>query len=82
MRNDIKKIKDAITNKKDWLETNESKRNCLIKKAEKTKEEEYQNKIRKEMELKKIRQKNNNINKKKKELGKQIKRSRKRYEQK
>lgn len=34
------------------------------------------------MELKKIRQKNNNINKKKKELGKQIKRSRKRYEQK
>ena len=66
MRNDIKKIKDAITNKKDWLETNESKRNCLIKKAEKTKEEEYQNKIRKEMELKKIRQKNNNINKKKK----------------
>lgn len=34
------------------------------------------------MELKKIRQKNNNINKKKKELGKQIKRQRKRYEQK
>ena len=44
MRNDINEIKKAVTNikKKDWLDTNENKRDSRIEKIEKDKEEKGQ----------------------------------------
>ena len=62
-KNETKEIKNVIIKKNiDWLETNENKRNSLVKKVDQGRREENQNKIQKE-KLKKIKskkRKNNN----------------------
>ena len=64
-KNDTKEIKNVIMKKsKDWLETNENKRNSLVKKVDKGRREENQNKIQKEKLKKTESKKRKNNNKK------------------
>ena len=64
-KTDTKEIKNVIMKKnKDWLETNENKRNSLVKKVDKGRREENQNKIQKEKLKKTESKKRKNNNKK------------------